>query len=82
MTKKWRNDSVRRLINRAIYEKDLPNLIEAMKEDNITANITPNGIEWYHADYRVTKTAIREVWGLTAGQMERVQNYVYGHDPF
>ena len=53
-----------------------------MKEDNLTANITPNGIEWYHADYRVTKTAIREVWGLTAGQMERVQNYVYGHDPF
>tara|TARA_R100001443_G_scaffold2193_2_gene7439 strand:- start:2012 stop:2260 length:249 start_codon:yes stop_codon:yes gene_type:complete len=82
MAKKWRNDSVRRLINRAIYEKDLPNLIEAMKEDNLTANITPNGIEWYHADYRVTKTAIREVWGLTAGQMERVQNYVYGHDPF
>jgi len=82
MTKKWRTDSVKTLINRSIYEKDMPKLIDAMKEDNLTANITPNGIEWYHADYRVTKTAIREVWGLTAGQMERVQNYVYGHDPF
>tara|TARA_R100000951_G_C2635709_1_gene179232 strand:+ start:1160 stop:1408 length:249 start_codon:yes stop_codon:yes gene_type:complete len=82
MAKKWRNEPARRLINRAIYEKDLPNLIEAMKEDNLTANITHNGIEWYHADYRITKTSIMDVWGLTAGQMERVQNYVYGHDPF
>tara|TARA_R100000908_G_C3706833_1_gene115048 strand:+ start:42 stop:290 length:249 start_codon:yes stop_codon:yes gene_type:complete len=82
MGKKWRSDSVKTLINRSIYEKDMPKLISAMKEDNLTANITHNGIEWYHADYRITKTSIMDVWGLTAGQMERVQNYVYGHDPF
>tara|TARA_R110000744_G_scaffold86801_2_gene169719 strand:+ start:52 stop:264 length:213 start_codon:yes stop_codon:yes gene_type:complete len=70
------------MVNRAIYEKDLPILIQAMKEDNLTANITHKGIEWYHADYRVTKTAIREVWEITSGQMERVHDYIYRNDPF
>ena len=82
MSKKWRNEPARRMINRAIYEKDFPNLIQAMIEDNITANITHNGIEWYHADYRLTKTSVMDVWGLTIGQMERVHDYIYRTDPF
>ena len=70
------------MISRTLEKKDIPNLLRAMWEDGISANITSTGIEWYHAEYRVNKSVIGEVWGLSSSQMDRVQNYIYGNDPF
>jgi len=80
--KKWRTKPRRMLINRTLSKKDIPNLIAAMAEDGITAIITSNGIAWYHAEYKVGKMIVGEVWGLSTSQMDRVNDYIYGNDPF
>ncbi len=80
--RKWRSAPVKYLATRAISKEEIPKLIEAMKEDGLIALITSEGVRWYHGDYSLQKTAVREVWGLSAKQMIRIDDYVYGHDPF
>lgn len=82
MSKKWRNKPTKHLATRAISKEELPALIDAMKKDSVTATITSDGIKWHHGDYRVTKKAVADVWGLTLKQMERVSSYIYSFDPF
>jgi len=82
MSKKWRNKPTRMMINRTLEKKEIPNLIEAMAEDGVSAYITSHGIVWYHAEYKVAKNVIGDVWGLSPTQMDRVNNYIYGNDPF
>ena len=82
MSKKWRNKPTRMMINRTLEKKEIPNLIKAMAEDGVSAYITSNGIVWYHAEYKVAKNVIGDVWGLSPTQMDRVNNYIYGNDPF
>ncbi len=82
MPKKWRNKPTRMMINRTLEKKEIPDLLMAMAEDGVSAYITKNGIAWYHAEYKVAKNVIGDVWGLSSTQMDRVNNYIYGNDPF
>tara|TARA_R100001443_G_C3311539_1_gene167870 strand:+ start:592 stop:879 length:288 start_codon:yes stop_codon:yes gene_type:complete len=82
MPKKWRNKPTRMMITRTLEKKEIPNLIEAMAEDGVSAYITSSGIAWYHAEYKVAKNVIGDVWGLSSTQMDRVNDYIYGNDPF
>ena len=78
----WRSKPKKYLATRAISKHELPKLIAAMKEDNLTATITFEGIKWYHGDYRVSKKVVGGVWGLSLSQMRRVSDYIYSKDPF
>lgn len=80
--RKWRDKSIKYLATRAISKEELPKLVAAMKEDGVMATITPDGIKWTVGDYRVSKKAVADVWGLTVAQMHRVVAFIYGHDPF
>lgn len=82
MSKKWRKTSYRYFATRPIFKEELPKLLQAMKDDGLIALITPNGIQWYHAEYRLQKGVVREIWNLSVHQMNRVEDYIYGHDPF
>ncbi len=63
-------------------KEELPKLIMAMNEDGVMATITPDGIVWTVGDYKVSRKAIADVWGLTVAQMNRITNYIYSYDPF
>ena len=82
MSRLWRTKTTKYLATRAITAEELPILIEAMREDGVTAVITPNGVKWFHGSYSVTKAAVADVWGLTDHQIGRVIKYIYGNDPF
>ena len=82
MSKKWRPQPTRYFATRPIFKEEIPKLIQAMKEDGLSAFITVEGIHWYHADYRLKKMVVRDVWSLSAHQMKRIEDYIYGHDPF
>lgn len=78
----WRGGSKRVLSNRPIKESEFPRLIAAMKEDGLFCSLTAEGLHWTHGAYTVQAKVVREVWGLSAHQYNRLRNYVYVHDPF
>ena len=80
--KKWRVQPTRYFATRPIFKEEIPKLVKAMIEDGVMALITPKGIQWYHAEYKVPKTSICDVWNLSGSQLKRVEDYIYGHDPF
>ena len=80
--KRWRSTPTKYFATRPIFKEEFPSLIEAMKDDGLMAMITHEGILWYHHDFRLTKKVVRDVWGLTENQLQRIENYIYGHDPF
>ncbi len=80
--RKWRDKPTKYLATRAISKEELPKLIMAMNEDGVMATITPDGIVWTVGDYKVSRKAIADVWGLTVAQMNRITNYIYSYDPF
>jgi hypothetical protein len=82
MTRKWRSKPQKHLATRAISKEEIPALIEAMREDGLMAIITSEGVRWYLGDYSLLKSVVREVWGLSPKQMVRIDNYIYGNDPF
>jgi len=53
-----------------------------MIEDGLYAMITSEGILWFHGGYRIQKKEIRSMWNLSTHQMKRVEDYIYGNDPF
>jgi len=80
--RKWRSATGKYFATRGITKKELPKLMAAMKEDNIIAMITYDGIKWYVGDYALTSTSVAEVWGLTSNQMRRIHDYIVSNDPF
>ena len=80
--RKWRDKPTKYLATRAISKEELPKLVEAMREDGVMATITPEGIVWTVGDYKVSKKAVADVWGLTVSQMNRVIDHIYSYDPF
>lgn len=80
--RKWRTASGKYFATRGITKKELPKLMAAMKEDNIIAMITYDGIKWYVGDYALTSTSVADVWGLTKAQMKRIHDYILSNDPF
>ena len=39
--------------------------------------LNDEGYQWFHGEYKVTTTAIREVWGLTEHQWRRFMRWCY-----
>jgi len=80
--KVWRSGSQRVLGNRPIKESEFPRLIKAMKEDGLYCAITAEGLRWIHGVYIIQAKVIREVWGLSAHQYNRLRNHIYADDPW
>ena len=77
---KWRKRN-KHLATKPIPKEVFPTLANLMIEDNIRFVLHEEGYQWYHGEYKITTTAIREVWGLTEHQWRRFQRYVYNHWP-
>lgn len=76
----WRSGSQRVLGNRPIKQSEWPRLINAMKEDGLHCALTAEGLHWTHGAYTVQAKIIREVWGLSKHQYDRLRNYIYVSD--
>ena len=79
---KWRSGSQRVLGNRPIKESEWPRLIAAMVEDGLHCALTAEGLHWTHGAYTVQAKIVREVWGLSKHQYDRLRNYIYVSDPW
>ena len=75
---KWRKRD-KHIATRPIPTDLFPKLATLMQEDGLRLFLTDEGYEWYHDEYRVTTTAIREVWGLKAHQWRRFLRWCYKH---
>ena len=73
---KWRKRT-RHMTTKPIPKELFPNLATLVIEDCLEFVLTDDGYEWYHGEYRVTTTAICEVWGLTAHQWRRFLRWAY-----
>jgi len=73
---KWRKRS-KHIATKPIPKELFPKLATLMIEDKLRFVLTDEGYEWYHEDYKVTTTTIREVWGLTAHQWRRFLRWAY-----
>ena len=80
--KSWRSGSQRVLGNRPIKESEFPRLVRAMRENDLHCAITADGLHWTHGAYTVQAKIVREVWGLSAHQYNRLRNYIYVEDPW
>ena len=78
--KAWRSASKQVLGNRPIKKSEFPRLILAMREDGLHCAITADGLHWTHGAYTIQAKVIREVWGLSAHQYNRLRNHIYVHD--
>ena len=80
--KTWRTGSVKTLWTRPIKRIEYPLLISAMKEDGLHAEITDNGIVWFHGDYKVDVKHLREMWGLSVYQFKMFKTHILETNPF
>ncbi len=78
---KWRVH-FNQLIARPIPKKEFPKLVKKMLDDGLICLLTPNGYQWYCGRYRVSATAVREMWNLSPSQWRRFMEWVYILDPF
>ena len=76
----WRKRS-KHIATKPIPKTEFPKLATLMVEDGLEFAMTDDGYEWYHGEYKVTTTAIREVWGLTSHQWRRFLRWCYKHWP-
>jgi len=80
--KSWRSGSARVLGNRPIKQSEFPRLTAAMVTDGLVCRITADGLHWTHGAYTVQAKVIREVWGLSTHQYNRLRNHIYVCDPW
>lgn len=78
---KWRR-SFQMLVSRTIPQKEYPVIAKKMFEDGLIALLTSEGIQWYAGRYPVTKSCVREIWGLSRAQLGSFERWVYSNDPF
>jgi|TARA_R110000824_G_scaffold8365_3_gene37880 hypothetical protein len=69
------------LATKPILSTEFPTLASLMIEDGLNFVLSDDGYEWYHGEYRVATTVIREVWGLTDHQWRRFMRWGYKHWP-
>jgi hypothetical protein len=53
-----------------------------MIEDDLHCSLTAEGLHWTCGSYTIQAKVIREVWGLSKHQYDRLRNYIYVADPF
>ena len=82
--REWRSGPKNSLWARPIYQKDIPKLIAAMKEDGLICMLDKTfiGYTWYIGDYPLRPKAIKEVWGITDNQYTRIMDWIIVNDPF
>lgn len=80
--KSWRSGSKQVLANRPIKQSEWPRLVRAMRESGLYCAITADGLHWTHGPYTIQAKIVREVWGLSAHQYNRLRNYIYVCDPW
>lgn len=80
--KKWRSGSAKTLWTRPIKKIEYPLLVAAMKEDGLHAEITDEGIVWYHGEYQVVKKHFREMWGMSQYQLRCFETHILETNPF
>ena len=80
--KTWRSGSQRVLGNRPIKESEWPRLVAAMIDDGLHCALTAEGLHWTCGSYTIQTKVVREVWGLSKHQYDRLRNYIYVADPF
>ena len=73
---KWRKRT-KHITTKPIPSTEFPTLASLMVEDGLNFILNDEGYEWYHGEYRVATTVIREVWGLTAHQWRRFMRWAY-----
>tara|TARA_A100001201_G_scaffold23240_2_gene26418 strand:+ start:15537 stop:15818 length:282 start_codon:yes stop_codon:yes gene_type:complete len=78
---KWRKN-FRMLVTRTIPKDEYPSIAKNMFNDGLLALLTSEGIQWYAGRYPVTKSSVREIWGLSRAQLGSFERWVYMNDPF
>ena len=78
---KWRK-SFKMLVTRTIPSEEYPIIARNMLNDGLLALLTSEGIQWYAGRYPVTKSCVREIWGLSRAQLSSFERWVYRNDPF
>ena len=78
---RWR-PHFNQLIARPIPKSEFPKIVEKMVEDGLVCVLHLGGYQWYSGRYRVSASAVREIWGLSQSQWSRFMGWVYSHDPF
>tara|TARA_R100000152_G_C6781189_1_gene215175 strand:- start:1397 stop:1729 length:333 start_codon:yes stop_codon:yes gene_type:complete len=73
---KWRKRN-KHIATKPIPTELFPTLANLMIEDGIRFVLDDEGYQWFHEEYKVTTTAIREVWGLTEHQWRRFMRWCY-----
>ena len=73
---KWRKRN-KHITTKPIPKEIFPTLANLMIEDDIMLVLDDEGYQWFHGEYKVTTTAIREVWGLTEHQWRRFMRWCY-----
>ena len=53
-----------------------------MIDDGLHCALTAEGLHWTCGSYTIQTKVVREVWGLSKHQYDRLRNYIYVADPF
>lgn len=72
----------RRLIATYITRRQYPVLVADMKGEGVWCALKPDGLHWYVGRFRITNTALMEVYGLTQSQYARFRAYVLAENPW
>ncbi len=80
MSKVWRSNTSKVLFKRPIYKHEWPNLVAAMMEDGLHAQITDKGIVWTYGGYDIMPSSVKKAWGLSDGQFGKLKGYILEHD--
>ena len=72
---KWRR-SEKTLFTKPIYREEFPKLIKRMKDDDLIPFLEEDGLKWYHGRYEIAPKILKNVWGLSQGQYNRLVDYI------
>ena len=78
---RWR-PHFNQLIARPIPKTEYPKIVERMIDDGLVCVLHSGGYQWYSGRYRVSASAVREIWSLSPAQWQRFMGWVYSSDPF
>ena len=72
----------RRLIATYITRRMYPALVADMKEAGVWCSLSQDGLQWYVGRFKITNTALMEVYGLTQSQYARFRAYILSENPW
>lgn len=78
---RWR-PHFNQLIARPIPKTEFPKIVNRMIDDGLVCILHSGGYQWYSGRYRVSASAVKEIWSLSPAQWQRFMAWVYSSDPF